>query len=299
MSCFCGTGPALSGEITSQSDKPKEWLVAAVKNWMADIPDSTLLNKISIPGTHDTGALHGSIITQTQSWSIGEQLTAGIRFFDIRNRPAGKSFAIHHGIVFQWLFFGDVLDECRAFLNKCPGETVIMRVKEEFIPRIGSESFQEIWSRYMEDYADLFVPDLRDKIPALGDVRGKIVVLRNAEFSGFGLKYDGVNTDIQDFYKVYSTRTDFPKGQDTVSVAQKKKFIEQYLRKASLSSKIVLNYVSGSTGMHPINVAKVTNKSVHNNVGIHHGPQLTGVLIMDFPGEKLIHRVIRTNFSSV
>lgn len=227
-----------------------------------------------------------------------DKTAAGIRFFDVRNRRAGKSFAIHHGLIFQWLFFGDVLEDCRAFLSKCPGETIIMRVKEEFTPRIGSQSFQEIWNLYMEDYSDLFVKDLDDKIPVLGDVRGKIVVLRNAEFSGYGLKYDGENTEIQDFYKVYSTRKDFPQGTDTVSVGQKKRFIEDYLKKAPSSSKIVLNFVSGSTGMHPINVARLTNKSAFGVIGQHVGPKATGLLIMDFPGEKLIHRIIRTNFKS-
>lgn len=262
------------------------------------MPDRTPLNKISIPGTHDTGALHGGRITETQSWSISQQLAAGLRFFDIRNRCTGKSFAIHHGIVYQWLSFGDVLDDCRAFLNTCPGETIIMRVKEEFTPRIFSQSFQEIWNEYMEDYSDLFVTDLKGKIPALGDVRGKIVVLRNADFKGYGLKYEGENTNIQDFYKVYSTRKEFPYGADTVSVAQKKRFIDDYLKEAPSSSKIVLNFVSGSTGMHPINVARITNRATFSALGPHVGPKATGVLIMDFPGEKLIHRIIRTNFMS-
>lgn len=138
---------AQTGNIFSDTASPKSWLITASQDWMAQLPDETPLNKLSIPGTHDTGALYGGRICETQSWTIKEQLNAGIRFFDIRCRRAGTVFAIHHGLCFQNIYFSNVMDDIAEFFANSPGETILMRVKEEHYPIAGSESFQKIWNR--------------------------------------------------------------------------------------------------------------------------------------------------------
>ncbi|MBR4296566.1 MAG: phosphatidylinositol phosphodiesterase, partial [Bacteroidaceae bacterium] len=52
--------------------------------WMKSVPDATPLCQLSIPGTHDSGALDGGEAFQTQELTIEEQLEGGIRCFDIR-----------------------------------------------------------------------------------------------------------------------------------------------------------------------------------------------------------------------
>lgn len=147
------------------------------------------------------------------------------------------------------------------------------------------------------DVCELFEPDLGNRIPQLGEARGKVVVLRNALFEGFGLPFDGASTDIQDYYKVYNTQNDNPFGPDTVSIHQKKDFIGQYLAKASTSSKLVLNFASGATGMFPDSVARRTNVFAYDAIGPVSESKTTGVLLMDFPGEKLVYRILKTNFA--
>lgn len=59
----------------------------STNNWMASINQSTPLFKISIPGTHDSCALHDDNTfnyTKCQSLSLTDQLLNGIRFLDIR-----------------------------------------------------------------------------------------------------------------------------------------------------------------------------------------------------------------------
>jgi hypothetical protein len=53
------------------------------QDWMNHIPDSQYLHWMSIPGTHDTMALYGSDLIETQSVNLYSQLLAGIRVLDI------------------------------------------------------------------------------------------------------------------------------------------------------------------------------------------------------------------------
>lgn len=68
---------------------------ASNPDWMMRVPDDRSLAAISIPGTHDTSAITGGAITQTQE-NFGNsadthlaQLNAGIRALDIRVRSFG------------------------------------------------------------------------------------------------------------------------------------------------------------------------------------------------------------------
>ena len=60
-------------------------------SWMMALDDDASLNSISIPGTHDSGALHSlaEISGKCQSLSIEEQLKIGVRFLDIRLQLVG------------------------------------------------------------------------------------------------------------------------------------------------------------------------------------------------------------------
>jgi 1-phosphatidylinositol phosphodiesterase len=105
-------------------------------NWMAVFPDSTKINSLSIPATHESMALYGGSVGYVaicQVKSLNDQLTMGIRALDIRCRHINNTFAIHHGQIYENATFGnDVLAVCRSFLLSHPSETILMRVKEEY-----------------------------------------------------------------------------------------------------------------------------------------------------------------------
>ncbi|KAI0565154.1 phospholipase [Gracilaria domingensis] len=280
----------------SSSSSPASWLTSAVVDWMVDIPDSKSVAHVSIPGTHDSGARFGGAGCETQSWTIAKQLEAGLRFFDIRCRVAGTVFSIHHGACFQNMFFGDVLIDVQDFLADHPSEFVIMNIQEEHKPMSGSSSFSSIWDSYRSRFDSLFV-DSRTSLPTVGQVRGKVLLISTLSL-GKGIKWDSALTETQNTYKVYALLNNNPFGSGTASIGQKKELVRSYIDKAATSSKLVINFLSGAEGMIPKDVARSTNQNAYEHIGGYNGAKRVGVIIMDFPGEKLVYRVIKTNFEA-
>ncbi|MGF1429797.1 phosphatidylinositol-specific phospholipase C [Kitasatospora sp. LaBMicrA B282] len=167
-------------------------------DWQGALPDGVSLARLTVPGTHDTCSLYGGPITQCQTLSVPDQLTAGIRFLDMRCRAINGVFAIHHSQFFQNIFFGDVLNDCQAFLAQHPGECVLMRVKQEY-STVSDADFGAIFADYQSRWPGLMWTEGR--IPALGEVRGRVVVL--ADDGGVpGVGWGGPLTDIEDDYQI-------------------------------------------------------------------------------------------------
>lgn len=295
-----GAGFSDSADISYQNPK-----------WMSRLPDQVKVSQLSIPGTHDTMALHSKAgvdgpFVKTQSLSLNKQLHAGIRYLDIRVRCIGDSFAIHHGPVFQQAMFGDVLKTVTDFLSQNPEETVFMRVREEYEAEAGSQSFEEILTRYWNSNASYFW-DPSSSNPTLGSVRGKIVILE--DFSAnrqFGINYHSLS--IQDDFEVDSMtnkwnavyRHILAANQDTNQI---------YLNHLSGTGKNWYNYLSGHT---PKGIAETINPQVtsllkyegSNGSSIAadiiealHGKaiQHSGIIAADFPDGELIDSVITLN----
>ena len=116
--------------------EPEDWLVRVGTDWMRYIPDGTPLSWISIPGTHDSGAVwaYASKHTRAQSWSITDQLRAGIRYLDVRFQSWGDgTLHVTHNSD-QGLTLDQLLNEVRKFLRENPTETLLMRAKEDGRP---------------------------------------------------------------------------------------------------------------------------------------------------------------------
>ena len=285
------------GAPLSEDASPKPWIKTATTDWMAFIPDVTPLRSISTPGTHDSGALHGGPGPKTQSWTIKDQLEAGIRFLDIRVRRTKDSFAIHHGTVFQKQMFGDVMDTVSEFLRTNRREAIVMRIRaEEHTPEEGSQDFATIWDRYKEQYDRLFAKTTDPNV-TLGSVRGKVFVVREGWDDSMGINYFDPIFDMQNYFKVYLVPGDGISGSDTAHLDGKKRKINEYLDRAGSSRKWVINYLTGSFGTLPILLAGFTNKSAYEHIGPHAYNKALGTVIMDFPGEQLIYRIINSNFS--
>lgn len=301
---------AQPGRIMTMSPKPHAWVVRATRDWMAKLPDAMSLAKISIPGTHDSGMKGLEPYCDTQSMDIPDQLAAGIRYLDIRVRPMWNGFAIYHGGCPAGITFDDVLNDIRAFLRDHPGETILMRLKQaDTDPESNAEDFTTIWRRYHSNFSDLFTGPL-DGIPTLGEMRGKILVFENSggKLAGFAW---GSHMNIQDYYKINPLPASdiFPlpivgdsldqslEDIEVVSIDRKKREVVNFLKQAGRSDILVLNHLSG-TIMPPQAVAGFTHAVAFNEIGPYSGPRRLGVIIMDFPGEQLIYRIVKHNFSS-
>ena len=164
-------------------------------DWMAELDDGLRLNELVLPGTHDSATQYVQLafFSKCQALSIGEQLEAGYRYLDIRlgfddaRDMKTKELKLMHGFTsckagsLPWgeaLYLDAVLEQCYAFLKAHPTETVVFAVKQEH----GDESVAEFetWlDGYLKQNEDLWL--LTDKLPTLGEARGKLVLLRRYE----------------------------------------------------------------------------------------------------------------------
>lgn len=164
--------------------------------WMKYVDDNKYLDELSIPGTHDSGTCSVDNDTEPQSSQakcqqdyIPTQLLEGIRYFDIRlgrNDENGDP-GIDHGRCYLlkkdggFMHLSDVIGYFKTFLNENPSEALIMlasRGNDEAI----DESITTAFAKVMADNPNLFYTS--SHVPTLGEVRGKIVLLRRFGLAG-------------------------------------------------------------------------------------------------------------------
>lgn len=148
------------------------------EKWMSELGDELRLSAISMPGTHDSCAFAGSLLARCQSLSLGEQLSAGIRFLDVRCRHINDQFELYHSSFSLGDFFDTgVVEPCVNFLRRNPTETVLMLVSPEHIPRNNRLEFDDLFLRYIASTSQFWHLNGHE-MPTLGQTRGKIVLLR-------------------------------------------------------------------------------------------------------------------------
>ncbi|MFJ8012515.1 phosphatidylinositol-specific phospholipase C [Streptomyces sp. NPDC096339] len=279
------TGALATGAAIGLGAPPAAATALGTQDWMAGLSDATALQRMTIPGTHDSGATKGGLYVACQNTSIAQQLDSGIRFLDVRCRVTGGSFAIHHAAFFQDLMFGDVLVACWNFLAAHPSETVLMRLKQEYSTD-GDATFRAVFDDYLDNRGWRPLFRIADTLPSLGQARGKVVLL--ADNGGLpGLRYgDGNVFDIQDDWNA--------------EPFAKRGKIENHFRKAvQQPGRLFVNYTSTSAYMPPRWNSDRLNPQVHAFVD---GAEMAGrtglgIVPMDFPNTRsgLVASLIRHN----
>jgi 1-phosphatidylinositol phosphodiesterase len=301
----------------------EETISTSHTDWMKWVPDDFSLAQMSIPGTHDTMTYNLPAYTAawTQNLSLKTQLEAGIRAIDIRAKHENNTFElVHDKVDLDMEFRRDVLNPIDEFLKAHPDETILMRLKEEAENEAvgNTRSFAKTFLAYRDDenYTNNFWParsPLSDKpaIPALGEVRGKIVLLRNfAPISGeeYGLAWnDNPNIDIQDDYKRsrtdnkynYAVAPQFDNAQNhepdcdpPIGTADENTFCKLYINHTSASG-IMPYHMAG--GLESINNRRGVNDYTLEFLFERGELRRTGVIMMDFPGAGLIDVIIAHN----
>jgi 1-phosphatidylinositol phosphodiesterase len=262
---------------------------------------------MSIPGTHDSCAKYGPSIVKCQQLNISDQLTRGIRFFDIRCRKdhGSSDFPIHHGPYYQHITLAGVLNQCYTFLDAHPDETILMRIKQEY-SHVSDWEFIDVFDRLNRSrmYVDR-------AIPKLGDVRGRIVIIANVEGLA-GIPYGSLN--IQDEWKVRDTQE---------SKNRKVRLVREHLQLAADahadgSQQMFLNFASGGSYTLPSRVANWVNPRIERAIEYcqfdddeqDNSTTTTittitttatvykcyyGIVAMDYPHRALINHIIRQN----
>jgi 1-phosphatidylinositol phosphodiesterase len=273
-------------------------------NWMTSLPDNSSISALSIPGTHDSGARFEPIngTAKCQNLTIAEQLEAGIRFLDIRCRHIDNAFAIHHGSVYQNLNFNDVLLACNAFLSNHPGEVIVMSVKEEYDASGNNRTFEQTFDSYVQQYANIW--SLGATVPTLGQVRGRIVLLRRFGAGSTPKGIDATSWGDNTTFTISNANATL-RIQDQYVVPDnnvKWNNINTLLTEASTQSNNTL-YVNFTSGYKSLifSIPSITTVSASINPSIttyftNHTHGRYGIIAMDFAESTRSSLILNTNF---
>jgi len=156
--------------------------------FLASLPDSAPLSSLMLPGTHETMAFYGWPISQCQSTEspLAIQLHSDIRVIDIRLSIIDNRLISYHGIVPERTPFPDILRTLHTFLTSpsTASETVVVSIKQE-------DSNTHLFSKLVRE--DIIASPggfqlwfLENRIPKLGEVRGKAVMFSRFGGNGYG-----------------------------------------------------------------------------------------------------------------
>lgn len=103
----------------------------------------------------------------------------GVRLFDIRLRCNHNVLYCHHGPVYVFSDFDDVLSAVQAHLKNYPSETVILKLQEDEQPKDCTEDFYEVINQYLKKYPDIFRPADYKTNYTVGEWRGYASLMTN------------------------------------------------------------------------------------------------------------------------
>ncbi|KAF4629715.1 hypothetical protein G7Y89_g8430 [Cudoniella acicularis] len=271
--------------------------------WMTTMPSTTNLTHLSIPGTHDTmtSVIVGSIY-QCQNLHLRTQLQSGIRFFDIRARLNNNELLIYHQNQYTQHSYVEVLTIFFNFLEANPGETILMRLKEELTALNSTIDFLTAFNYYRLNDPEtapgcakhFWVPPTLGPtyVPTLGDLRSKILILQNfgSDPAEYGIKWESPLLSIEDDYDI----PDLYAGLDEKFQAITSGLTSAHNGIDNNNGKLYLSHLSASVGVLPIEAAAGTKNGSVVGMNDRTGSWLqsgnggrTGVVIIDFPGQQL------------
>jgi 1-phosphatidylinositol phosphodiesterase len=271
--------------------------------WMETLDGSKGLGQFSIPGTHNSGALYEPVdgTAKCQDLAITLQLTAGIRFLDIRCRHINNAFTIYHGLVFQHLSFNTVVDTCTSFLDAHPTECIFLSLLEEAFPLNNTRTFEQTFDYYATKAPKKW--ELNDAISTLAQARGKIVLMRRfpatslpkgidatrwIENATFPINNGATRLKIQDRYIVPSVDEKWTYIQDLYGEAQ------------SNDQRLYLNFTSGyRPGFLGIPNIRAVSSLINPKLVAYFSAGSrgrSGITVMDFADSRTCALIIATNF---
>lgn len=267
------------------------------RRWMAALDDSTPINQLSIPGTHDSGATHsiGDVAGKCQSLGIEDQLKTGVRFLDIRLQLVGDDFRIVHSFVDQGTDFDDTLDDIVEFIEENPTEFLFISIKKDADSKRPAGDFARLLEDELREYD--IISDTTTLPSTVGEARGKIYIISRYEGSTMGIPA----------YEGWQDSTSFELGELYVQDNYAVDFVE--IKKADIKATfgvsaagqhgLVLNFTScyltsGFPPTYAATPAKEINPWIRQELHYHTEP--LGVMVCDFVTTELVKSIWEVNF---
>lgn len=171
-------------------------LTAHADDWMARVPDSTQVCRMTIPGTHDAATGDGfaradstvaMVTAKTQELPLSRQWAAGVRAFDLRpaviTMPDGtRHLHIFHGEFATRLTMDAALSLIADSLAAHPTEFAVVVMRHEASSSRDESQWAALMGQLLARHADV----LADFSPAMtaGDMRGKILLISRDRYDG-------------------------------------------------------------------------------------------------------------------
>ncbi|KAK6329599.1 hypothetical protein TWF718_003565 [Orbilia javanica] len=305
-----GAPKTIFHSITKPSNYSFNANEASNPNWMAGIIDTTSLGDLTIPGTHETMTCAPqleALFAQCQNHNLETQLQAGIRYIDIRAWVKGDKLVVSHGTIPTGYYLEEVFATVEDFLRRSPRETIIMRIREENPKENSSLSLGDLLVRdyWKSPGKRAFFSEICDRIPNLGEVRGKIVLLQ--DFTAperMGLPWGDNNImsiedehdwgidQIKNKWEAASTQIEHTKTRTAGNHGNTANRLSLVHLNASRIPFLPRMFSSGPP---------VDGKGVNDHFGralttssspLNQGSRRWGIIIMDFPGKILIDGII-------
>ena len=149
---------------------------------------------ITVPLNWCSMALYGWPISQCQSLAtpLAVQLRSGIRVLDIRLASVKGQLVAFHGLYPERATFQSILSTVHDFLtaeSTCH-ETIVMSVKQEDFATLDWSTFSsQVHNEIFEGPGGRDMWFLENRIPLLGEVRGKVILF--SRFGGDGTGWEG------------------------------------------------------------------------------------------------------------
>lgn len=295
--------------------------------WQKLIKDDVFVSQLSLPGTHNSAASYVALPSvQCQGATVTEQLKHGVRFFDLRVARPLLSFLgskddlqIIHGnfpvkIPPGSLKFSAVLDELYNFVQEHPSEVPIVSIKQEGKDTWEGDDFPNlIWKNYIQPHESQWY--LEDKIPRVGEARGKVMLFRR-----FGVKDDGLRSKFgfeASWWKYNTPNDDRGKFvvQDWCEVNEssdlntKVTYVNEQLQRAAQynstseasqtdGAKLFVNFCSGSNFFNPECWPEKVAQAVATGInGMDIG---CGIVVIDFAEVsdwQIVRQLVNLNIS--
>lgn len=283
--------------------------------WMASLPDTTHVCRLSIPGTHDSGTSGVRFpmrhYARTQTMDLSGQWDAGIRFFDLRPRLDGGELKIYHGPASCHLTLADALsvlmrkiednptEFCIVMTNSAGGGQITVDVTMEEISSVVPAGMLADFKAYM----------------TVSDIRGKILFIhRNAPSDGAdlpgavvrGWPGNGSSRRVRlqssaGTGAVLWAQDYFTSGSNDADAYLQGKWDSMYRLLQAFGDAAdgvwCINHASGYTGTGVrTNIGKNTrNTNARLLDWLNENRQPVGIIPMDFPSQELIDAIIECN----
>lgn len=286
-------------------------------NILTQLRDDIYISELNIAGTHDSATAYVSMenTARCQEKTIAAQLEIGVRLLDIRLNKKGDEFYLIHSLADCYsdkeksvkLTFGEVLSVCKSFLRDNPGETLILSIKQDR-GIMSRWFFPAFYNKYIRDDESFWY--LENRVPTLGECRGKMVLMRRCKVwhsfyksvkGGLDFSYwkDQARKKMTAEKVILSVEKDIlceAVVQDRYGLDPKRKWqcSKHYLDKAETSPcRLAVHFISTSARTQGtlVGTAEYINKEFMQ-YSLKKG---TGWILCDFPSQAQVKRIMMSN----